>query len=57
MLRTTETALIDTPVNILIQFHPMNRVLGSQNVLYSKALETLAFRHPYKNFFCGCLQR
>lgn len=46
MLRTTETALIDTPVNIL-----MNRVLGSQNVLYSKALETLAFRHPYKNFF------
>ncbi len=46
MLRTTETAVIDAPVNIL-----MNRVLGSQNVLYSKALETLAFRHPYKNFF------
>jgi hypothetical protein len=46
MLRTTETAVIDTPVNIL-----MGRVLGSQNVLYSKALETLAFRHPYKNFF------
>lgn len=46
MLRTTETAIIDTPVNIL-----MGKVLSNQHHIYSKALESLAFTHPYKNFF------
>jgi len=45
MLQTNDSAEITTPINLLLG--DKLRLLP----LFSKAMETLAFGHPYKNFF------